>query len=107
MSRCRQRFSESELEILLSKNATDDEIEATTRSSRYWTYIVRFPDSTVAIWGRGRSCQACERNAVRLADIVAFEFYCSHDRWPLGRWRFVLWPPRPKETRAGSSQLIK
>jgi hypothetical protein len=91
--RCRQRFTEEELEAILHEGATDAEIEARIRSPRYWTYIVRLPDGPVVVWGRGRSRQTCERSAARLAELVAHEFFCAHERWPLGRWRFVLWLP--------------
>jgi len=85
---CRQRFTQEELEAILHERATDAEIEAQIRRPRYWTYIVRLPDGP-----RGRSRQTCERSAARLAELVAHDFFCVHERWPLGRWRFVLWPP--------------
>jgi hypothetical protein len=89
----RQRLTDQEMQVLSRKDATDEEIEATVRSPRYWTYIVRHPSGLVAAWGRGRSRQACERNAVKGAETAAIEFCAAEDTWSLGRWRFVLWPP--------------
>jgi hypothetical protein len=90
---CSQRFTEAELMMILQKGATDEEIEAKIRSPRYWTYIVRHPDGFIAAWGRGRSRQTCERHAVRLAVNLAEECFWAYERWSLGHWRFVLWPP--------------
>jgi hypothetical protein len=94
MSRPRQRLTPSELEIIFRKGATDQEIEAAIRSPRYWSYVVRFPNGPVAAWGRGRSRQTCERNAVIGAETTAMELCFEEDgSWALGRWRFLLWPP--------------
>ena len=77
------------------EDATNEEIEAKVSSPRYWTYIVRHPNGFVVCHARGRSRQTCERNAVRLAGQFAEElFWCRRAPRPLGRWRFVLWPPR-------------
>jgi hypothetical protein len=92
-SRHRQRLTPSELEIIFREGATDQEIEAAIRSPRYWSYVVRFPSGAVAAWGRGRSRQTCERNAVISAGTTAMELCFEDDSWALGRWRFVLWPP--------------
>ena len=92
----RQRLSDDELSVVLSPGTTDEEIEGLVASPCYWSYIVRCPTGEVAVWGRGRSRQTCERNAVKLAVEYAFEYYLRWERWPLGRWRFVLWRPRPQ-----------
>jgi hypothetical protein len=95
-SRYRQRFTDDEMEMLFRENATNEEIEAKVSSPRYWTYIVRHPNGFVVCHGRGRSRQTCERNAVRLAGRFAEELFWADERRPLGRWRFVLWPPRQR-----------
>lgn len=89
----RQRFTDDEMEMFAREGANDEEIEAKVRSPRYWTYIVRHPDGFVVAYGRGRSRQTCERNAVRSAVVCAEEEFWSTETWSLDHWRFVLWPP--------------
>ena len=89
----RQRFTDEEFAVICCEGATDEEIEAKVRSPRYWTYILRHPNGRVASYGRGRSRQTCERNAGRLAVERAQDDFWTDEPWPLGRWRFVLWPP--------------
>ena len=92
-SRYRQRFTDDEMEMLFREDATNEEIEAKVSSPRYWTYIVRHPNGFVVCHGRGRSRQTCERNAVRSALRVAEDDLWEREQYPLGHWRFVLWPP--------------
>jgi hypothetical protein len=89
----RQRFTQDELALILRMGATDDEIKTEIRSPRYWTYIVRHPRGFVTAWGKGRSRQACERNAVKSALRAVVEDLWELDACTLGHWRFVLWPP--------------
>ena len=86
--------------------ATDEELAVVYRDPTQWSYVVRDPTGDLAGQGKAKTLKECERWAIRLAeDHVCEHFWIIIDtgappfdfmwNWKLlGKWRFVLWPPK-------------